>query len=335
MKSTDHYSLALALAALLTSGFAWSAAPELFWLSDSAPKQARPSAVRAHGGTDAVMGGEEADTIHNASKRLWFRQGDQLADAIYLSEAGFAGRLTMLNALGKRTTVEQTPANGLAHSKMEFKEMGFNNAYARREQVSGQTLWVQLAKAEVLKGSCCEREVAPEQLKAISDPDQPLELVREHFEKEKLFTRIVSGDTLQFTVFARGMPLAGVPVTMLTQQGWQKKTLSNAQGQVEFTLIRDYFPAWNDFRRRTKESFVLVAEREVIEPGLFQGEAYKSTRYQATLSGKYAPSPHDYKSYAYGLGIAVFVLAFGGLGVYLYRRRRVKPFQEVRFSEGG
>lgn len=333
MKFSINFPAVFGLTLLLASGFACSA-PELFWLSDSAPKKAQPSAVHAHGGADAVMNGEEADTIHNSTKRLWFRQGDQLADASYLDEHKFAGSLAMLNALGKRTTVDQTPASGFAHSKMEFKDMGFNNAYARREQVSGQTLWVQVAKAEVLKGSCCEREVAPEQLKAISDPEQPLELVREHMEKEKLFTRIVSGDTLQFTVLGRGVPLAGVPVTMLTQQGWQKKTISNAQGKVEFTLIRDYFPAWNDFRRRTKETFVVVAERDLLESGISQGETYKSIRYQATLSGKYAPSPYDYKSYAYGLGITVFVLAFGGLGVYLYRRRRVKPFQEVRFSEG-
>ena len=333
MKSPVHPLALWALVLLFTSGFAQSA-PELFWLSDSGPKKAPSSAVHAHGNTDAVMNGEEADTIHNATKRLWFRQGDQLSDAVYLNEKMYAGNLVMLDALGRRSTVNQTPVNGLAHTRMEFKELGFNNAYARREQVSGQTLWVQSAKAEVLKGSCCEREVAPEQLKAISDPEQPLELVREHMEKEKLFTRIVSGDTLRFTVLSRGTPMAGVPVTMLTQQGWQKKGVSNSQGQVEFTLIRDYFPAWNDFRRRTKESYVLVADREVTEAGVFQGEAYGTIHYQATLSGKYAPSPYDYKSYAYGLGIAVFVLAFGGLGVYLYRRRRVKPFQEIRFSEG-
>lgn len=333
MKSPVHFSAALFLALLFAPGVALSA-PELFWLTDSAPKKAQPTAVHAQGNTDAVMNGEEADTVHNATKRLWFRAGDQLSDAAYLDEKAYAGQLLVLDALGKRSTVAQTPANGLAHSKMEFKELGFNNAYARRELLSEQTLWVQTAKVEVLKGSCCEREVAPEQLKAISDPEQPLELVRERMDKEKLFTRIVSGDTLQFTVLGGGQPLAGVPVIMLTQQGWQKKAISNEQGIVEFTLIRDYFPAWNDFRRRTKESFVLVADREVAEAGTLQGSAYKKVHYQATLSGKYAPSPNDYKSYAYGLGIAVFVLAFGGLGVYLYRRRRVKPFQEVRFSEG-
>ncbi|MCB4359814.1 hypothetical protein [Quatrionicoccus australiensis] len=333
MKSPVHF-VALLLAVRLFVPGAAQAAPELFWLTDSVPKKAQPAAVHAHGNTDAVMNGEEADTIHNATKHLWFRVGDQLADAAYLDAKEFSGQLLVLDALGMRSTVDQVPASGLAHSKMEFKELGFNNAYARRELLSEQTLWVQTAKAEVLKGSCCEREVAPEQLKAISDPDQPLELVREHMDKEKLFTRIVSGDTLQFTVLGRGQPLAGVPVTMLTQQGWQKKAISNEQGVVEFTLIRDYFPAWNDFRRRTKESYVLVADREVAETGMFQGNAYKKVHYQTTLSGKYAPSPHDYKSYAYGLGIAVFVLAFGGLGVYLYRRRRVKPFQEVRFSEG-
>lgn len=333
MKSPVHF-IALLLAAHLFVPGAAQAAPELFWLTDSPPKKSQPAAVHAHGNTDAMMNGEEADTIHNATKRLWFRVGDQLSDAAYLDANTFSGQLLVVDAHGKRSMVDQVPTNGLAHNKMEFKELGFNNAYARRELLSESTLWVQTAKVEVLKGSCCEREVAPEQLKAISDPEQPLELVRERMDKEKLFTRIVSGDTLQFTVLGRGQPLAGVPVTMLTQQGWQKKAISNEQGVVEFTLIRDYFPAWNDFRRRTKESFVLVADREVAEAGAFQGSAYKKIHYQATLSGKYAPSPHDYKSYAYGLGIAVFVLAFGGLGVYLYRRRRVKPFQEIRFSEG-
>lgn len=334
MKSPVHF-IALLLAAPLFVPNAVQAAPELFWLTDTAPKKNQPSAAHAHGNTDAVMNGEEADTIHSAIKHLWFRVGDQLADAAYLDANAFPGQLLLIDALGKRSTVDQVPASGLAHNKMEFKELGFNNAYARRELMSEQTLWVQTAKAEVLKGSCCEREVAPEQLKAISDPEQPLELVREHMDKEKLFTRIVSGDTLQFTVLGRGQPLAGVPVTMLTQQGWQKKAKSNEQGVVEFTLIRDYFPAWNDFRRRTKESYVLVADHEVTESGMFQGSAFKKIHYQATLSGKYAPSPYDYKSYAYGLGIAIFVLAFGGLSVYLYRRRRIKPFQEVRFSEGG
>jgi len=52
-----------------------------------------------------------------------------------------------------------------------------------------------------------------------------------------------------------------------------------------------------------------------------------------TLPGKYRPSPYDYRSYAWGLGIALFVIVFGGLAVYLYRRRRLKPYQEERIDD--
>ena len=240
----------------------------------------------------------------------------------------------MIDANGNRTRVAQTPIGGLAHAKCEFEDMGFYNAYLTRESVQNGILKVQLAKAEMLKGSCCvkAREVDPAQARAISDPTLPLEIVREHKPDERLLTRMVSGDRIRFTVNRLGKPLAGAQVIMLTQEGWQKKSVSDENGLAEFTLIRDYFPAWNDFNRRTKETFVLVAEAEAAESGSYQGQRYGKVHYQATLSGKYAPSPYDYKSYGLGVSIAVFVFAFGGLGIYLYRRRRVKPFQEIRFD---
>ncbi|MEY4591639.1 MAG: hypothetical protein RIR18_534 [Pseudomonadota bacterium] len=334
MKFSNRLAMLVSIGLLNSAGLA-IAAPDLLWLSDTAPKKSKPVATHNHasGSEDAVMSGDEADTIHTSVKHLWVRQGDELAKAAYLGNDVFPSALAMLDAKGKRSEAQQSPQNGTAHVKLEYQEMGFNNAYARRELLAGQTLRVQVAKAEVLKGSCCEREVAPEQLKAFSDAEQPLEIVRERMEKEKLFTRIVSGDVIKFTVLSKGQPATGVPVVMMTQQGWQKKSVSNEEGKVEFTMIRDYFPSWDDFRRRTKETFVVSAELEKPESGVFQGQKYNAVRYEATLSGKYAPSPYDYKSYSFGLGIAVFVLAFGGLGVYLYRRRRVKPFQEIRFEE--
>ncbi len=318
---------------------------DILWLSDVAPKRAKAAAKADHAdhdkagkhqdNMDAVIGGEEGDNLHSGSKRLWLRQGDDAARAGYVDAAALSSEFSLIDAKGNRSQVAQTPMGGLAHANFEFEEMGFYNAHVARESVQDGVLRVQLAKAELLKGSCCMKagDVDPAQTKAISDPTLPLEIVREHKPDEKLFTRIVSGDKIGFTVNRQGKPLAGAPVTMLTQQGWQRKAVSDENGRVEFTMIRDYFPAWNDFKRRTKESFVVVAETEAAASGTYQGQPYAKVAYQATLSGKYAPSPYDYKSYAWGLGIAVFVLAFGGLGVYLYRRRRVKPFQEVRFDE--
>jgi cbb3-type cytochrome oxidase subunit 3 len=51
------------------------------------------------------------------------------------------------------------------------------------------------------------------------------------------------------------------------------------------------------------------------------------------LAGSYYPSPDDYRSYAWGLGISLLIVFFCGVAIYLYRRRRVKPFQEVRFDD--
>lgn len=325
-----------------------AASADILWLSDTAPKRAKTSAKAdqadhaSHDKTgkqqdnmDAVIGDNEGDNLHSGTKRLWLRQGDDPANAGYVNAAALSSDIELIDAKGNRSRVAQTADNGLAHAKCEFEDMGFYNAHVARESVQDGTLRVQLAKAELLKGSCCVKsgDVDPAQTKAISDPTLPLEIVREHKPDEKLNTRMVSGDTIRFTVNRLGKPLAGAPVTMLTQQGWQKKTVSDESGRVEFTIIRDYFPAWSDFKRRAKETFVVVAEAGATESGAHQGQSYSKVHYQATLSGKYAPSPYDYKSYAWGLGIAVFVSAFGGLGIYLYRRRRVKPFQEVRFDE--
>ncbi|MDP2795810.1 MAG: hypothetical protein Q8O25_17275 [Sulfurisoma sp.] len=319
--------------------------PDILWLSDVAPKRAKMPAKAEQVGhdktgkhkdnIDAVIGGEEGDNLHSGTKRLWLRQGDDPAKAEYVSADALTADIHLIDANGKRDQVFQTPTGGLAHAQFDFEEMGFRNAYVSRTSAQNGILRVQLAKAELLKGSCCVKsvDIDPAQLKAISDPKLPLEIVRAHKSDEKFMTRMMSGDKIIFTLYRLGQPLPNASITMLTQQGWQKRAMSDEKGEVEFTLIRDYFPAWNDFKRRTKETFVVVAEAEAAERGTHQGLPYSKVLYQATLSGKYQPSPYDYKSYAWGLGIAVFVFAFGGLGIYLYRRRRVKPFQEVRFDE--
>jgi hypothetical protein len=327
----------IALLFVLIGGMAstaWADAPTgILWLSDLAPKRARPVASQGHDSMDNVVSGEGDGSLSSGVKHLWLREGDDIGLASYVKSAPFAPEFELLGTDGTRTKVATVPMGGLAHAKIELPDMGFYNAYLRREALDGDTLRVRLAKIELLKGSCCQKNVDPARVRAISDPAQPLELVREHAPDEKLFTRLVSGDKVSFVVYRQGKPLAGVPVTLYTQQGWQKRVLSDAGGRAEFVLIRDYFPAWSDFRRYSKGTFVAVAETVANEPGIHEGHRYTRVAYQATLSGRYAPSPYDYKSYAWGLGIVLFVLAFGGLGIYLYRRRRVKPFQEVRFDE--
>jgi hypothetical protein len=134
-------------------------------------------------------------------------------------------------------------------------------------------------------------------------------------------------------VLQKGLPVQGARVRFVSHEGWSKEAVSDEQGRVSFQVIRDYFPAWDDFKKRFKASYLIIAEANAAEKGTFKDQPYSSVRYQATLAGSYYPSPDDYRSYAWGLGIGLLIVLFCGSAVYLYRRRRVKPFQEVRFDE--
>lgn len=327
----------------LSTGSMAADVSDVLWLSDVAPKRVKKATEGDHANhekpakhqdnMDAVISGDDGDNLHSGTKRLWLRQGTDPGTAKYVGD--LSAEINLIDAKGNRSKINLAPTDGATQAKCEFEDLGFRSAYLSHQSLQDGILRVQLSKAELLKGSCCVKDgdVDPEQKKAIVDSTLPLEIVREHHDKEKLFTRITSGDKVMFTINRLGKPSSGTRVTMLTQQGWQKTATTDENGRVEFTMIRDYFPSWNDFKRRTKETFVVVAEAEAAESGVLNGQPYTKAVYQATLSGRYSPSPYDYKSYAWGLGIAVFVFAFGGLGVYLYRRRRVKPFKEVRFSE--
>lgn len=328
-----HYCLLIArhlgaccLGILTSAGFA-SAAPAMFWISTLSPGYVSSVAAQGMSNPD-----DETDSAYSTIKRFWFREGERLDRAAYLSSAA-PMTLERLDASGQRFPVHSGEDGAVAQVMLEIPEMGVGNFYATRTLVRGQTRWIQLAKAEIVRRNSRERNIDPKWLTSLHDPKLPLEIVRERPDKERLYSRLRSGDTVDFTIYAYGKPLAGVPVIMLTEQGWQKKVFSDAQGKASFTLIRDYFPAWHNFLRRMRETFVVVADHETPEPGIANEGGKTTTHYQATLSGRYALSPHDYSSYAYGLGIVIFVTTFSGLAVYLYRRRRVKPFQEIRFDE--
>ncbi|KIL99433.1 hypothetical protein CCC_04204 [Paramagnetospirillum magnetotacticum MS-1] len=316
--------------------------PDVLWFSDSPPFQKKaaaaapapePGAQGAQSVEAAVVDlGERAQNSTN-NKRLWLRTGADPARAAAMGVATIASTIRVLGADGESWTVAPVSDGGRYLAEIPIAMMGFYNAYLTQAALTGDRLEAQVAKAEVLKGTCCKKGVDPEQEKAISDPTQPMELVRDHMPDEKLFTRLVSGDKINFTVTSFGKPLAGAKVTFCSQQGWSKTVTSDDQGRVQFTLIRDYFPGWDDFKRLTKQTFLITAEAQTDTPGMWNGQEYRSAHLRTTLSGKYSPSPYDYRSYAFGLGISGGIALFLGTAIYLYRRRRVKPFQEIRFNE--
>lgn len=288
-----------------------------------------------HGsGTEVDASGEIVDNTHSGAKRVWLRRGNDPFGSIYTGTGRDSETLTLLGHEGALPDAVMKLENGTLSAKLDLPELGFYNVYLTQSMVHGDMLHVQVAKAELLHGTCCAKGVDEEAVaKPIINANMPLELVREHYPDEGLFTRIVSGDKVNFIVLSYGMLVAGATVSMTTQNGWSNRKVSDADGRVSFTMIRDYYTAWLEFKKYHKQTFLMTADLEVADKIVSHGASYNSAHYTSTLAGSYYPSPHDYRSYAWGLGIGMFVIVFGGASIYLYRRRRLKPYQEVRVDD--
>lgn len=355
MKANHLLLLALSgLTLMQAPARAGSEESKVLWFSESPPyvkkdkaSEAQPASLPTetaregksgqhnHGSSveNAVAETGERTMNHVGAKNLWLRVGSDPAKSPSAGIDDISSSVRLIGVDGKSWSEIPQIDNGRYRVQVPLDDMGFYNAYLTECAVRNGVLLANVAKAELLKGTCCKKGVDPAQEKAISDDTQPIELVRDHMPGEKLFTRLTSGDKLTFTVNSFGKPVEGARVTLTTQQGWQKTQTSGMDGRVEFTLIRDYFPEWQKFYRLNKQTFLVIAEADIGKPGIWRGQSYSSARFRTTLAGKYSPSPYDYRSYAFGLGISIGVIAFLGTGIYLYRRRRIKPFKEIRFHE--
>lgn len=305
----------------------------VLWLSDQAPRRdggGRPGGARGGmAGMDDSGMGSAPGRIPN--KRLWLRSGSNplTAGSVPASEP-----VLLLDAQQQASTLDVEAHGGPYNVTFPMPEPGVYNAYFVRRAVDQETLAVTVAKAEVMRSAGHSKVEGEAQLMVPrTDSRVPVEIVRERKDGEGLFTRINYGDTIRFQVLRDGKPVQNARVSFTSGQGWSNSVQSDEDGRAGFVVIRDYFPEWREFDRRHRETFVVSASFPVEQTGEWQGSPYHSVRYTTTLAGAYYPAIEDYESYAWGLGIAVVALLFSGTAVYLYRRRRVRPYREVSFDE--
>lgn len=308
------------------------------WLSDTPPM--RGDGTRSGRGGMGGMGGMDMGGARGgpAIKRLWLRAGNDPQRSGFAQEDTEAQVETLLVTPVGKPEGEPLPSANDDHKGLSFEmpAQGFYRLYLTSRKLQGDTLNVNVAKAEVANfghGGDVEEAAKGLQATRYSESAQ-LEIVRERKPEEKKFFQLKSGEEQVFIVLKKGLPLQGARVRMISHQGWSKEEVSDEMGRVSFQIVRDYFPPWNNFEKRFKATYLLIAEANATESGKYQDKPYTSVRYQATLSGNYYPSPTDYLSYAWALGVGMAILLFCGVAVYLYRRRRVKPYLEERFHEG-
>lgn len=302
------------------------------WLSDSPPQRGDGPPRSGMGGM--TMGGERSGP---PVKRLWLRAGtDPQKSGFAREDADALPELLLVSPNGKPEGEPLPPAeDGKRKLSFPMPAQGYYRLYAITRKLGGDTLNVSVAKAEVANFTHGGDE--EERAKAITADrvldSAPLEIVRERKEGERPFFRLRSGDEQTYLVLQKGLPVHGARVRFVSHNGWSKEATSDEQGRVSFQILRDYFPPWQEFQKRFKATYLLIAETSAAEAGKHNDQPYSQVRYQTTLSGAYYPSPDDYRSYAWGLGIGLLATVLLGLVVWLYRRRRIKPYQEVRFDE--
>ncbi len=314
---------------LLSGGFVASVDAATVWFSDQPPNAEWSKRARhAHGGmVERGRGGVYV-------KRLWLREGAIPASATY-TRPGENGSLSVFGVDGKNVTPELFKVDSGGGITFPMPDEGFYNAYFVERSVEDDVLETSIVKAEVLKHSCGEGhdpKFTASRMPPRGYAGVALDIIRERLPGEDFHTRMKSGDKVAFRVHYEGHPAVGADVSLTTQAGWTKRMQTDENGRAVFELIRDYYPAWNDFDKRHYESFLVTAEYRTELQGELNGTPFREARYRATLPGTFYPSELEYSSYLIGLLVTFAAAALTAGGVFLFRLKRRRAVRE-RFDE--
>jgi len=314
----------------------------VLWLTDASPFKRDGKGGGRHGsggkpsgsGMGGMGGMAEGGKDAVPTKRVWLNAGSNPKTA----RPATAEESALVQAPdGKTSEIAVEPHGGPYNVKFPTPAQGSYNVYFSRRALEQDTLAVSLAKAEVMAASMghgTPKDDAARLVVPRTESRIPAEIVRQRKDKETPFTRLNYGDEIAFQILRAGKPVQNARVTFTSGQGWSNSVQSDEDGRAVFTLIRDYYPDdWTLFDKRHRETYLVAASFSTPEAGDYQGGKYASTRYTVTLSGAYYPGMADYESYSSGLMVGTAGLLFTGSSVWLYRRRRVKPYKEVRFDE--
>ncbi len=303
---------------------------EAMFLSEN-PPAGHSGGLKEHKGGQRGGGGDHSEHRATPVKTVYLNIHDlsDSAKAYVLRPDGSIGEGRLSHAEGAwSVTFDTKPMDG----SMD----GIFNVYVVDKQALDRTLLIRVAKMNAINHSCGwghkhkfdkERQ-RPKHLDAI-----PLEIIGHDQWNSYFHTQTMSGDNFVFSVLHDGRPVKAA-VRVRTQSGWMKMLKTDDDGKGSLQLIRDYYPdKWNDFTARKRSGFVITAEYEADEEGVYEGKRYDRIKLITTLPWKYQPQRSEYTSYAYGLGITAAFAIAGGLAVYIYRERRKRPYREVEFNE--
>ncbi|MDD3788169.1 MAG: 4Fe-4S binding protein [Petrimonas sp.] len=279
--------------------------------------------------THAMSGGSHRPSSEIPSKKAWlvFNGNRPVSNADIETFVFDAGHEL------KDVKVEQK--RGVSTYRFDIPRNGYYNLIAKNCAVKDDTLWYKIAKLEYLHAQHGNDDVYSDDVKKELNIDGiKIDLIRVKDAREKdFFYRHSMGDTLTFKALLDHKPLANANVAIALSSGWTKNVTTDENGIAKFTIVRDYFPAWNEFDKMYKQNLLLTLTYDEEKKGQIDGNEYQKAKYILTYPLSFYPNSSDYESYGYALILLSITLLCAGIVIYLFRRNRTKPFKEVRYEE--
>lgn len=316
-----------------TPGLIQAKTADVLWLTLS-PAQTSDTdpGCKLHGQGERPPKARRFESEHRPKPvRTYYITGPDLSNRAraYLLQSDGQSRLLKIKESPKPSVLVQTP----------FKDdrlHGANNVYVVDKQVKNGVLIVRSAKWLFIHHSCgWGHDYRNDEFKnrAHAHARVPLEIVIGNLWDGNFHANAKSGDEYRVLVTKKGVPVKGAKVTVTTEKNWVHTAVTDETGSVNIQLIRDYYPkGWQKFNRRHQGRFSVIAEHSLEGSGQYNGQPYQRTLHMASFCWKYSPAAQDYNSYAFGLGIGFVSLAFTGIGIYHFRKNRIKPYKGVNLG---
>ena len=306
------------------------AAKDVLWFSNIPPESSKKVRFSGMHRLASIGGRRGAKVIQ------WLRMGDDVEHARYVAPGRNDDYAFYF------FSPQQTPdtAKFVTRGKSAFftfanKKEGYYNAYLVVKKLSGDTLYVSVAKDELLNHSCrnghknVRRHIGP-----WTYPEYvTFELVRERTLKENFHYFASSGDILRYQLILDGKPLRNASVTMVTQTGWKKMLKTGENGYVEFQLIQDYFSPWKELNRRKIYYYLIYGEITVPQQGEYMGKPYSYVHYTTSMSDGYRPARSMYQSMFWAFVVFILTVFVSVIFVFVYRLKRSRVYKEDMLDE--
>jgi len=298
---------------------------DVIYFSDTNPKAKKKKSYvggHSHGGSRNKV----------ASKKIWPIFEDEFGKKNCIGD--ISAELYLLDANLVVTKAKQSREGACKSVSFKMPDNGYYNLFYSDKEVQNNTLYLKTAKYEYRRFNHSNDAIYDEKkMSAHSINEVPFDILRLREDGETFYHRLYSGDKIRLKVLLDSKPVKGASLTLSTKTGWSKSIKTDKDGVAAFVLLKDYFPEWNKFDRRHKNKFLLTATYTKDIKGKYLDDEYEKEKYTATYTSQYYPGTSEYSSYAYGLFAATATAIISGFVIYWFRKRRERPFKEVRFDE--